>query len=100
MLLLAFSPNISTNTLLIGVFYGTWPVVHNTNGQDHKNNAIALLRPPSSLIVVDIKHNERQLLLLLVWVDSASVTAVAVGTGTAASNYSPWRCDTAAQHDN
>ena len=33
-------PKIPTSKLPIAVFYRTWPVVHNTNGQDRNNDAL------------------------------------------------------------
>ena len=62
-----FSPKIPTP---IGAFYRTWPVVHNTNGQDRNNDVIAPHSAPSSLTAVGIDHHERQSSPLLVWVDS------------------------------
>ena len=63
-----FPPKIPTS---LGASYRTWPVVHNTNnGQDRNNDAFALHSAPSSLTAVGIDHHERQSSPLLVWVDS------------------------------
>ena len=62
-----FSPKTPTP---IGAFYRTWPVVHNTNGQDRNNDTIEPHSAPSSLTAVGIDHDERQSSPLLVWVDS------------------------------
>ena len=64
------SPKIPISKLPIGAFYRTWPVVHNTNGQDRDNDAIAPHSAPSSLTAVGIDHDERQSSPLLSWVDS------------------------------
>ena len=54
------SPSISTSNFLIVVFYRTWCMVHNTNGQDRNNDVITLHSAPSFITAVDIEYHERQ----------------------------------------
>ena len=64
------SPKIPTTKLLIGAFYCTWPVVHNTNRQDLNNDAFALHSAPLALTATITMDRQRQLSPLSVWVDS------------------------------